>query len=187
MVTAEAWKIGSENYYDDKAQTQIQTCVRPTELQHWSRPGKLLLFVHTHWNSMRPCRPCHGSGGTVTGLLQKKRPEFAPGSVHVELAVDRMALGQHFLRVLRFPLSESFHRGSTYSYTCIWSGGWTTGELEAAVQRQTHPIDMSNNMKRCHYCWLQWGRELNVRYWRCHISKWLRTEMFGINDLEKCG
>jgi hypothetical protein len=47
--------------------------------------------------------------------LSLRRPAFVPVSVHVEFVVDRVALGQVFLRVIRFPLSMSFHRGSPYS------------------------------------------------------------------------
>jgi hypothetical protein len=37
----------------------------------------------------------------VTGL-SPRRPGFAPGSIHVGFVVDNVALGQVFLRVLRF-------------------------------------------------------------------------------------
>jgi hypothetical protein len=37
--------------------------------------------------------------------LSPRRPGFAPGSVHVGFVVDKVALGQVFLRVLRFSLS----------------------------------------------------------------------------------
>jgi hypothetical protein len=43
--------------------------------------------------------------------------EFAPGSIHVGFVVDKLALGQVFLRVLRFsPVNISFHRRSPNSY-----------------------------------------------------------------------
>jgi hypothetical protein len=49
--------------------------------------------------------------------LSPRRPNFAPGSVHVGFAVDKVALGQVFLRVLRFsPVNISFHRSSPNSY-----------------------------------------------------------------------
>jgi hypothetical protein len=38
----------------------------------------------------------------VPGLLPR-RPEFAPGSVHVAFVVDNVVLGQVSFRVLRFP------------------------------------------------------------------------------------
>jgi hypothetical protein len=41
--------------------------------------------------------------------LSPRRPGFDPGSVHVGFVVDKVALGQVFLRVLGFPLSISFH------------------------------------------------------------------------------
>jgi hypothetical protein len=37
--------------------------------------------------------------------LSPRRSGFAPGSIHVGFVVDKVALGQVFLRVLRFPLS----------------------------------------------------------------------------------
>jgi hypothetical protein len=34
--------------------------------------------------------------------LSQRRPGFAPGSIHMGFAVDKVVLGQVFLRVLRF-------------------------------------------------------------------------------------
>jgi hypothetical protein len=39
--------------------------------------------------------------------LSPRKPVFAPGSIHVGFVVDKVAVGQVFLRVLRFPLSIS--------------------------------------------------------------------------------
>jgi hypothetical protein len=41
--------------------------------------------------------------------LSPRRLGFDPGSVHVRFVVDKVALGQVFLRVVGFPLSISFH------------------------------------------------------------------------------
>jgi hypothetical protein len=41
---------------------------------------------------------------------------FAPGSVHVGFVLDKMATGQVYLRVLRYSLSISYHRGSPYTH-----------------------------------------------------------------------
>jgi hypothetical protein len=41
--------------------------------------------------------------------LSPRRPGFYPGSFHVRFVVDKVALGQVFLRVVGFPLSISFH------------------------------------------------------------------------------
>jgi hypothetical protein len=38
----------------------------------------------------------------VNRVLSPRKPGFAPGSVHVELVVDKAALGKISLRVLRF-------------------------------------------------------------------------------------
>jgi hypothetical protein len=68
----------------------------------------------------------------VTGL-SPWRPGFTPGSVHVGLMVDKVALGQVFSEIHNwFPLSVSFHWGSI-----SLSGEWTVGLLVAAVQRHS--------------------------------------------------
>jgi hypothetical protein len=52
----------------------------------------------------------------VSGL-SPRRLGFAPGSIHVGFVVDKVALGQVFLRVLRlFFLNISFRRRSPNSY-----------------------------------------------------------------------
>jgi hypothetical protein len=49
--------------------------------------------------------------------LSPRRPGFAPGSVHVGFVVDKVALEQVYLRVLRVsPVSISFHRRSPNPY-----------------------------------------------------------------------
>jgi hypothetical protein len=49
--------------------------------------------------------------------LSPRRPVFAPGSVNMGFVVDKVALGQVFLRVLRLlPVNISFHRRSPNSY-----------------------------------------------------------------------
>jgi hypothetical protein len=47
--------------------------------------------------------------------LSTRRPGFDPRSVHVGFVVDKVALGQVFLRVVGFLLSISFH---WYSINC---------------------------------------------------------------------
>jgi hypothetical protein len=63
-------------------------------------------------------------------------------SVHVRFTAGKWHWGRVFSEFLGFPLSISFHRGSPYSYN-LPSAGWTIGPLVAAVQRQSHAIDMS--------------------------------------------
>jgi hypothetical protein len=44
-------------------------------------------------------------------------PGFASGSVHVGFVLNKVAMGQDFILVLRlFPLSISFHRRSPHTY-----------------------------------------------------------------------
>jgi hypothetical protein len=57
--------------------------------------------------------------------------------------VDKVALGQFFLRNLLFTISVSFHLDSLYSYN-IW------GMINRPVggrssETSSHPIDMNNN------------------------------------------
>jgi hypothetical protein len=54
---------------------------------------------------------------TLVAGLSLWRPEFAPGSIHVGFVVAKVALGQVFLRVIRFfSFNISFHRHSSNSY-----------------------------------------------------------------------
>jgi hypothetical protein len=70
-----------------------------------------------------------------------RRP-VAPPSVHVEFVVDKVALGKAFPRVLQFPLSVSFHRGSPYSYIWVTNNRPVSGQ---STETQFRPIDMNNN------------------------------------------
>jgi hypothetical protein len=58
--------------------------------------------------SNRQCRAVPWLRRLVAGL-SLRRPGFDPGSFHVGFVVDKVALGQVFLRVIGFPLSISFH------------------------------------------------------------------------------
>jgi hypothetical protein len=64
--------------------------------------------------------------------LSPRRAEFAPGSIHVGFVVDRVALGQDFLRVLRFSPVSIIPSGL---HTHMSPGGRTICPLVAAVQR----------------------------------------------------
>jgi hypothetical protein len=61
----------------------------------------------------------------------------------VGFVVDKVALEQILLRVLRFFLSISFHRGSTLIYHL--GDEQLVGWLVVAVQKQSHLIDKNNN------------------------------------------
>jgi hypothetical protein len=63
--------------------------------------------------------------------LSPWRPEFTPRSIHVGFVVDKVALGQVFLRVLQF--SHQYH--STVTLQLPRYGGWTICLLVAAIQR----------------------------------------------------
>jgi hypothetical protein len=58
----------------------------------------------------------HGWLGRLVAGLSTRGPEFVPRSFHVGFLVDKVTLGQVFLRVHRFPLLISFHQGSGLSY-----------------------------------------------------------------------
>jgi hypothetical protein len=53
---------------------------------------------------------------SLVASLSPRRPRFAPGSIHEEFMVYKMALGQVFSEFFDFLLSISFHRRSPNSY-----------------------------------------------------------------------
>jgi hypothetical protein len=53
---------------------------------------------------------------SLVAVPSPRRPGFAPASVHVGFAVDKVALGQVFHRFLWFSLSTSFHHCSILIY-----------------------------------------------------------------------
>jgi hypothetical protein len=65
-----------------------------------------------------------------------------PRSVHVGFVVDKVALGQVFLWVLRFfPVNII----PPWLHTHISSGRWTICPLVVAVQRESYHIDTNMN------------------------------------------
>jgi hypothetical protein len=77
--------------------------------------------------------------------LSPRRPGFAPGSIHAGFVVDKVALGQVFVRVPRFPLSISFHRRSPNSYHL----GKNNMSGSGSSSETSHPIISSIN-QWCH-------------------------------------
>jgi hypothetical protein len=69
---------------------------------------------------------------SVAGL-SPRRPRFAVGSDHVAFVMDKVAIGQVFLLVLR--LSPVSIIPPWFSTLITW--GWTIGPLVAAVQRHS--------------------------------------------------
>jgi hypothetical protein len=69
----------------------------------------------------------------VAGLSSRR-----PGSIRVGFMVDK-ALGQVFLRLLRFPLSVSFHRGSAVIYHL---GVYNRLAGGCISETSCHPIDI---------------------------------------------
>jgi hypothetical protein len=77
------------------------------------------------------------------------RPRFVLRAVHVEFVVDRVALRQVFLRVLRFSPASIIHHCSIFTH--VSCGGWTMCPLVASVPwRQFSPLCNSNNNNK-HY------------------------------------
>jgi hypothetical protein len=67
-----------------------------------------------------------------------------PGSVHVGFVVDKVALGQGFLRVLPFSLSISFHHCPPCSYIALGINNRPSGGRSSET---SDPINMNNNKK----------------------------------------
>jgi hypothetical protein len=76
----------------------------------------------------------------IAGFSPRRRG-FTPSSVHV-VFVDKVALGQFCLRVLRFFL-VSYH-STAASYSLISSARWTKGPLEAQFKRDIVSSHRSN-------------------------------------------
>jgi hypothetical protein len=89
---------------------QVLTTVKMSNVDFWvvalcgNMGSFLITFTAVPWLKL-----------LVAGL-SPLRFGFEPSSVYVGFVVDRVALGQVFLRVLRFPLSISFHHGFPFSY-----------------------------------------------------------------------
>jgi hypothetical protein len=81
----------------------------------------------------------------VSGL-STRRPGFVPGSVHVGFVVNKVALEQGFLRVLRVFLSISFHHGSSYAHTIWGMDSRPVGDLSS--ETQSHPLFINNNKQQ---------------------------------------
>jgi hypothetical protein len=84
-----------------------------------------LLYINRPLHMFRFMQKPSSGGWAVPWLrrlvagLSPRRPGFDPGSVHVRFVVDKVALGQVFLRVVSCPLSISFY---WCSITCkTWS------------------------------------------------------------------
>jgi hypothetical protein len=75
--------------------------------------------------------------------FSRRRNWFVPSVVHVKFVVDKVALGQVFLRALLFPLSLSLHRCSIFTH--VSSGGWAMGPL--ADQFRGDTVSPHNNNK----------------------------------------
>jgi hypothetical protein len=87
----------------------------PAIVRRCSLLGSKLLCTNSAWLvSVCGAVPCLKR--LIAGL-SPRRLGFAPGSIHVGFVVDKVALRQVFLRVLRFsPVNISFHRRSPSSY-----------------------------------------------------------------------
>jgi hypothetical protein len=55
---------------------------------------------------------------------------FMPRTVHLGFVVAKMALGQAFLQVPRFPLSVSVHCCSIFSHVLSGAGQWADWQLQ---------------------------------------------------------
>jgi hypothetical protein len=69
--------------------------------------------------------------------LSPRRPGFAPGSIHVGFVVDKVLLGQSFLRVFRFSsVNISFH---SVFYTVPKGCGFEHGQDDGFFKGDKNP------------------------------------------------
>jgi hypothetical protein len=103
----------------------------------------------------------------LVASLLPGRTGFSPKSVHVGFVVYKVALGQVSLRVIRFPLSASFHHASPYSYI-IWRVN--NRPLDGRSSETSHPIDTNNNNGNTNSVSIKGG--LFLRWFNCnHLHK----------------
>jgi hypothetical protein len=76
--------------------------------------------------------------------LSPRRPAFATRSVHVGFVVDKVALGQVFLRVLVFPYQ---YHSTVAFHTCITWGMNNSLVSGRSSETQSQSIDMNNNKR----------------------------------------
>jgi len=120
---------------------QLYTCPRHRKCWHWTSPpvwsselNIILVVFHRLYTMLLQIRPCHGSGRYLSefhlGCL------FDPSLVHLEYAVNTVAMGHAFTRVLQ--LSSVIIIPQNASKSCIylicmtknhsnWQCHWITG------------------------------------------------------------
>jgi hypothetical protein len=84
-------------------------------------------------------RGCGGGGGRLVTFFSTRRPGFDPGAVRERFAVDQVALGQDFHRVLR-PSPVSIIPVTLYTYLQV-----NTTLNRRSRNLQTNYIFMSDN------------------------------------------
>jgi hypothetical protein len=98
---------------------------------------------------------------TVSHGLSARRRGFVPGSVHMGFVMDKVALGQFLLWVVRLP--RPYH--STVAFHAhISPGRWTIGPMGAAVQRQSFTPRRKKNKRRCLECSLHACGRIYILY-----------------------
>jgi hypothetical protein len=80
--------------------------------------------------------------------LSQRRLGFEPESVCIEFVVDKWHWDRFFYQLFAFPLSISFHHGSTCSYV-TWNIN-ITPTVDRSSEISFYPIDMKNNMNEVH-------------------------------------
>jgi hypothetical protein len=85
----------------------------------------------------------------LVAILSLWRPRFTPRSVHVGFTLDKVLLGQVFLRLLQFPLSIPIHHG--FYSNIIWGmnnrpvGGSNSEISSPPIDMNNHPPTRSSN------------------------------------------
>jgi hypothetical protein len=92
-------------------------------------------------------------------------------SVHVECMVDKVAMGNTFLHVLRLSLSISFHRFSPLSHIVCRMDNRAAGGRSS--ETQSHPIDMNNNTLQMPPIPF-WSWDVQIAIYRMRYSRSMR-------------
>jgi hypothetical protein len=93
-------------------------------------------------------------------VLSQRRPVFSPRSIHVGFVMDKVALGQGFLRVIRFsPVSII-----PPSLSELISGEWTMSVSGSSSEMWSHPVNKRLLMDK-----------KRVWLWTVSLCWWIKT------------
>jgi hypothetical protein len=120
-----------------------EVLTKMSRLVLWAVTPCELVVITKDTNNNSPLKSLWNQTSKVINYPLAKHVFSFAMSVHVGFVVDKVALGLVSLRVLRFFLSVSFHRGSPYPYIIWGVNNRPIGDRRSETWTQS--IDMNNN------------------------------------------